>query len=95
MTRKKLNDLVRAIADITGEATSYNEAIKKGKKTYLLLDYVQFYGGYRIVSKSVEKGTEYGALGGNGMEPRLSAKRMGQKLSDFLAGLEMAANVSK
>lgn len=93
MTRKKLNDLIRAIADITGEAASYNEAIAKGKETYLLLDYVQCYGGYRIVSKSVEKGTEYGALGGNGMEARLSAKKMGQKLSDFLAGLEMAQTI--
>ncbi len=90
MTRKKLNDLVRAIADITGEATSHREAIEKGKETYLLLDYVQCYGGYRIVSKSVEKGTEYGALGGNGMEARLSAKRMAEKLSNILAGLELA-----
>jgi len=82
-----LNSLLAEIAEITGEATSKEEAKEKGHERYLFIEYAAPYGGYRLVNVGVNNGAHYGAFGGNGCEARLKYKEMVIKLNGILAGL--------
>jgi len=82
-----LNSLLNNIAEITGEATSREQAIKKGHERYLYLENASIYGGWRLVGVGVNNGAHYGAFGWNGCEPRLKYKLMVTKLEGILAGL--------
>lgn len=83
-----LNQLLEYITEITGEATSREQAKEKGHERYLYLQNAPSYGGWRLVNVGVNNGAHYGAFGGNGCEPRLKYKEMVIKLEGILAGLE-------
>jgi hypothetical protein len=82
-----LNQLLADIAEITGEATTQEQAKEKGHERYLHIEYAAPYGGYRLVNVGVNNGAHYGAFGGNGCEARLKYKEMVIKLEGILAGL--------
>jgi len=82
-----LNQLLSDIAEITGEATSKEQAKEKGHERYLYLEYASAYGGWRLVGVGVNNGAHYGVFGGNGCEARLKYKEMVIKLDGILAGL--------
>lgn len=82
-----LNNLLKDIATITGEATTLEEAKEKGHERYLFIEHAAAYGGYRLVNVGVNNGAHYGAFGGNGCESRLKYKEMVIKLEGILAGL--------
>ena len=82
-----LNSILESIAEITGEATSKDQAIEKGHERFLYIEYASAYGGYRLVSVGVNNGAHYGVFGGNGCESRLKYKEMVIKLEGILAGL--------
>lgn len=83
-----LNQLLGYITEITGEATSEDQAKEKGYERYLFIEHAASYGGYRLVNVGVNNGAHYGAFGGNGCEARLKYKEMVIKLEGILAGLE-------
>ena len=82
-----LNQLLESIAELTGEATTREQAKLKGHERFLYLENASVYGGWRLVSVGVNNGAHYGAFGGNGCEPRLKYKEMVIKLEGILAGL--------
>lgn len=82
-----LNSILADIAEITGEATSREQAHEKGHERFLFIEYAASYGGYRLVNVGVNNGAHYGAFGGNGCESRLKYKEMVIKLEGILAGL--------
>jgi len=82
-----LNMLLDQIAEITGEATTKEQAKQLGHERYLHIEYASAYGGYRLVNVGVNNGAHYGAFGGNGCEARLKYKDMVIKLEGILAGL--------
>lgn len=82
-----LNTLLSDIAEITGEATSKEQAKEKGYERFLYIEYASPYGGYRLVNVGVNNGAHYGAFGWNGCESRLKYKEMVIKLEGILAGL--------
>lgn len=90
MTYKQLiKQLVQKIAAHTGDALSRKQAIEQGKASFLELDYHKEYGGYRIHSVDVEGGTCRAALGYNETSARISAKKMTERLSNILIGIEL------
>lgn len=91
-TRKNLNSTLRQISDLTGEATSKEDAIKSGKDKFLYLEYASCYGGYRLVNVNCKTGAHSGAFGGNGIEGRLNASKMAIKLNSILSGIEAIKN---
>lgn len=82
-----LKSLLNDIAEITGEATTREQAKEKGHERYLYLENASVYGGWRLVSVGVNNGAHYGAFGNNGCESRLKYKEMVIKLEGILAGL--------
>jgi hypothetical protein len=83
-----LNSLLNDIAEITGEATTKEQAKLKGHERYLSLENAPVYGGWRLISVGVNNGAHYGAFGENGCEARLKYKLMVIKLEGILAGLK-------
>lgn len=88
ITRKYLDELLKDIATLEGKAVSKDEAIKKGLTHYYYLEHNSIYGGYRVVSVSVDRGSHSGAFGGNGCEARMKGKEMAIKLEGILYTLE-------
>ncbi len=82
-----LNYLLKQIAEITGDATSREQAKEKGHERYLYLENTPAYGGWRLINVGVNNGAHYGAFGGNACEQRLKYKVMVIKLESILAGL--------
>ena len=92
-SRKILEFLLEAIANKTGQATSKEEAIKKGLDRFLWLDYASCYGGYRLVNVMVFGGGHSDAMGRCSSATRLKASVMETYLRGILTGLE--SNQSK
>lgn len=95
ITKKDLQKKLEEIAAITGEATSEQDAISKGKDKYLYLEYASVYGGYRVVNVRLKSGSHSGAFNGNGIEARLKAKDMWSRLTAILTGLELSKSLNK
>jgi hypothetical protein len=90
MTYKQLiTDLLQKIAAHTGDALSREQAINEGKESFLEIDHNDTYGGYRVHSVDVDGGTCRAALGYNETSPRISAKKMVERLGDILRGIEL------
>jgi hypothetical protein len=89
-TKQLLNELLSDLAQMTGQATSKEQANKLGRDKYLFMEYASVYGGYRIVNVGVSNGAHYGAFGGSGTEGRLTAKMMEVKLRSLIAGIRYA-----
>ena len=92
MKASELNNLLQRIAELTGQATSREEAKANNLKTFLHLEYASVYGGYRLVNVNTENGGHGGAFGGSSCEGRLKAKDMYTKLSGIYQGLIYSKN---
>ena len=88
-TRKLLNLLLADIATKLNLAIDKETAIATNKDKYLYLEYASVYGGYRVINVGINNGAHYGALGGNGCETRLTAKKMEIKLNAILTTLDL------
>lgn len=86
-TKKDLQYALERIAELTGQATSKEQAVEMGKGFYLWLDYASVYGGYRVVNVKVNSGAHFGALGGSSVEERLKASEMLRKLEGIEYGI--------
>ena len=92
MKASDLNNLLQRIAELTGQATSKEEAKANNLKTFLHLEYASVYGGYRLITVNAENGGHGGAFGGSSCEGRLKAKDMYTKLSGIYQGLIYSKN---
>ena len=86
-TKKELQKLVNQIGELTGLATSHEEAKNKNLTSYLYLEYNSVYGGYCLVSVRLDNGGHFGALGMSSNETRLKALEMEIKLRGIIIGL--------
>lgn len=84
-----IKEKLQKIAAHTGDALSRKQAIEQGKDSFLEVDHHKEYGGYRIHSVDVDGGTCRAALGYIETSPRISAKKMAERLGDILRGIEL------
>lgn len=86
-TKKELQKLVNQIGELTGLATSHEEATNKDLKSFLFLQHAPVYGGYRLISIMLDSGVHHGALGMSSCEANLKASEMEIKLRGIITGL--------
>jgi len=89
-TKQLLAELLNDLAELTGQATSKEQAITMGKDSFLFIEYAAVYGGYRIINVNVTTGAHYGAFGNSGTEGRLKAPVMEVKLRALIEGVKYA-----
>jgi len=90
-TQKTLAILLSQLANMTNEATNKEDAIKKGLKSYLMLDNYPMYGGYNLVRVSVTSGGHSDSFNSfSSCGNRIKGQAMIEKLRSFMAGLELA-----
>jgi hypothetical protein len=92
-TSKTLEILLSQLATMTNKAASKDEAINKGLNSYLSLDNYPMYGGYNLVSVSVNGGGHSNSFNsfpscGN----RINGKAMIEKIRSFMDGLNFNSN---
>lgn len=94
MKTSQLESVLTEIAQLSGLATTSEEAEKLGLTHYLHLEYSSAYGGWRLVNVAVKGGGHAGAFGGNGCESRLKTTAMYQKLDGIYQGLKIAKSIN-
>ncbi len=87
-TRKDIQRLLNQIADLTGNYTNKEDAIKNGKDKFYQIDYNSIYGGYRIAFVNVVSGGHGGTFDESSCVGRRSARKMYDFLRGILAGIE-------
>lgn len=95
ISKKQLDDLVRTISIMANIPNSRSDAEKRGKNEYISLDYAPVYGGYRLVLVQMPSFAHYGIFGGNGCEPRRSAREMLAFLQGIISGMSQQNIVTK
>lgn len=93
MKQEQLQSIVNEIGTELNRATSYEQAIQLGQKSYLFLDNTSAYGGYRLVAVKVEGGAHLGALGMSATDGRRKAAEMYAMLEGILIGIMAAKPV--
>lgn len=86
---KEVQLFVAQISEISGLATSKEQAIELGLKHFLSVDNVAHYGGYRVCSVSVENGGHSGAFGESSVCKRRTKKEMLSFLNGYLNALQL------
>ena len=92
---KNLNNILEQICTLSNQVMSYDDAINKGRKRYLTIEYSSSYGGYRLVNVSVDSGGHSGAFGESACCNRRPIKQMTSYLEGVLFGLEYATKTNK
>jgi len=94
MTNKQhLELLIKNIAELTGDATTYEQAKDGGHERYLALDEICGQApGFRLVTIMVNSGATRSAFGFGETSNRLPYKEMRLRLEGILAGLPVVTH---
>lgn len=90
ITKKELYSAFERLAELSGYATTEEQARAKSQPYFLYMEYNKVYGGYRIVLTKIDTHGHAGAFGGNGSEGRLNSREMYTKIHGIIQGILFA-----
>jgi len=87
---QQISALLIELGKISGLSVSRNQASERNDKEYLMVEYSSAYGGYRLVTVSVDGGGQSGAFYRSGCEGRVNFATFTLYLSSLIAGIRFA-----
>ena len=96
MTKKEtLNYLMKELGKLSGKCINRKEALDKGEKYFIHLEYNSMYGGYLLVEEDVTLGSIFSVFNINSMGPRLNYKTIVIQLKGLIEGMKYIKNYNK
>lgn len=95
ITKNDLEIQLNYLSEVSGIATSKQDAIKLGQNRYLYIDNNSYYGGCRLVEVDTTTGAHYGSFGGSSCDTRQKPKVFIEMLRSLIKGLRWAYDIEQ